>query len=190
MPAQSFEDFKALLQRAKAGDEEAAVELVRTNETVIRNVVRAKLHKAARRLVDSTDVVQMVWGDFFGNIDHWIDFNDPEQLTAYLVGMARRRALKVNRDLLDREKRDLRRQASLKEVPDPTSPVGSPLHAVMSQDSWEHFLQDREPHEREFLNLLRDGCTLREIADLLGVCDRTARRILAAMREILPTLEV
>jgi hypothetical protein len=135
MTVQSDEAFMDLFRRVKLGDEEAAAELVRSNEHILRTVVRHRLHRAARLLVDSTDVVQMVWGDFFGNVSHWVALDDPKQLTALLVWMTRKRTLKVNRDLLDREKRDLRRQQSLDKVLDPESRVRSPLHAAMSRDS-------------------------------------------------------
>jgi RNA polymerase sigma-70 factor (ECF subfamily) len=57
--------FEDLLQRVRAGEEEAAAEFVRVYEPHVRRVVRARLRIARlRRVADSSDFCQAVMGSF------------------------------------------------------------------------------------------------------------------------------
>jgi RNA polymerase sigma factor (sigma-70 family) len=57
--------FQELLERVRAGDEEAAAEFVRVYEPHVRRVVRARLRLSRlRRLADSSDFCQAVMGSF------------------------------------------------------------------------------------------------------------------------------
>src|SRR5207245_7587588 len=58
--------FRDLIRRVRAGEEQAAVELLRRYEPAIRRTVRARLrHSQLRRLLDSMDLSQAVLGSFF-----------------------------------------------------------------------------------------------------------------------------
>ncbi len=58
--------FHDLIRRVRAGDQQAAEELVARYEPAIRRTVRARLRDAQlRRLLDSTDICQSVLGSFF-----------------------------------------------------------------------------------------------------------------------------
>src|ERR1700722_15375085 len=58
--------FVELIQRVRAGDQEAASELVRRFEPAIRRAVRVRLvDDRLRRTFDSMDVCQSVLGSFF-----------------------------------------------------------------------------------------------------------------------------
>src|SRR4051812_8338743 len=83
-----FADFVA---RIRAGDEQAAVELVRQYEPLIRREIRMNLRDARlNRVFDSMDVCQSVLASFFVHTaggDY--DLDDPRQLLSLLVSMAR-----------------------------------------------------------------------------------------------------
>src|SRR5262245_15489321 len=58
--------FTALIRRVRAGDQEAAAELVRTYEPAVRRAVRVRLKDdRLRRVLDSMDICQSVLGSFF-----------------------------------------------------------------------------------------------------------------------------
>src|SRR6516162_1834884 len=58
--------FRELMARVRAGDPHAALQLVRDYEWAIRLQVRVRLTQPdLRRLLDSLDVVQLVWASFF-----------------------------------------------------------------------------------------------------------------------------
>lgn len=106
------EEFQILLERIRAGDGDAARELVRQYEPEIRRMVRVRLTDARlRRVLDSMDIVQSVLGNFFARVAMGqFQFDQPEEVLHLLVKMARN---KLN-DQVRRQharRRDLRREA-------------------------------------------------------------------------------
>ena len=58
--------FRDLIDRVRAGDHQAAEDLVRRFEPTIRMAIRVQLdHSGLRRLLDSTDICQSVLANFF-----------------------------------------------------------------------------------------------------------------------------
>ncbi|MHC5541375.1 ECF-type sigma factor, partial [Singulisphaera rosea] len=84
-------NFTELLARVRAGDGQAAGELVRKYEPVIRVTIRAKLQDARlRRVVDSMDLCQSVMANFFSRAAFGeFDLEAPDQLVGLLVTMAK-----------------------------------------------------------------------------------------------------
>src|SRR5947207_3700306 len=82
----SFTDF---ICRIRAGDDQAAAELVRQYEPVIRREVRMRLHDPRLyRLFDSMDICQSVLASFFVRAaTGQYDLSQPEHLLKLLVGM-------------------------------------------------------------------------------------------------------
>jgi RNA polymerase sigma-70 factor (ECF subfamily) len=83
--------FPDLLRRVRAGDPQAAAELVRSHEPVLRRFVRSQMwHRQLRRTLDSIDVCQSVFGNFFQAVRLGrYDLQTPEDLCKLLVVMAR-----------------------------------------------------------------------------------------------------
>ena len=81
------EDFVEAIRRIRAGDEQAATELVRRYEPLIRREVRLHLEdQRLLRLFDSMDVVQSVLASFFiRTAAGEYDLESPEQLAGLLV---------------------------------------------------------------------------------------------------------
>jgi RNA polymerase sigma factor (sigma-70 family) len=101
---------RELLDRIRAGDGAAAADLVRRYEPEIRRAIRVKLtDPRLRRLLDSLDVCQSVLGNFFVRVAAGqFDLDNPQQLLALLVTMARNKVLDhARRQQADR--RDQRR---------------------------------------------------------------------------------
>src|SRR4051812_3091503 len=88
MSADGFADF---LARVRAGDEQAASELVRQYEPLIRREIRLRLtDPTVTRVHDDEDVCQSVLASFFvrATLGQY-DLNDPNQLRLLLLSMAR-----------------------------------------------------------------------------------------------------
>jgi RNA polymerase sigma-70 factor (ECF subfamily) len=83
--------FLELIRRVRAGDQSAAVEVVRRYEPAIRRVVRLQLRDPRlRRILDSMDVCQSVLASFFLRAaTGQYDLNQPAQLLRLLAVMAR-----------------------------------------------------------------------------------------------------
>jgi RNA polymerase sigma-70 factor (ECF subfamily) len=104
-------NFRELLRRIRAGDADAAAQLVREYEQEIRRVARFRLtDPRIRCTVESMDVCQSVLGNFFIRVAAGqFDLESPEQLLRLLLRMASNKALeKIRNEMADR--RDARRR--------------------------------------------------------------------------------
>src|SRR5439155_3062491 len=102
--------FTSFVQRLRAGDEQAAVELVRQYEPLIRREVRMHLDdQHLCRLFDSLDISQSVLLSFFvRSAAGQYDLDRPEQLLNLLVAMTRNKLASAAR-YEHRQRRDQRR---------------------------------------------------------------------------------
>src|SRR5438132_7188286 len=106
------ETFTDFLRRIRAGDEQAAEELVRQYEPLIRREVRLHLEdRRLSRLFDSMDVCQSVLASFFVRVaSGQYDLERPEQLLKLLMAMARNKlasqARRQHRKLRDQRRID------------------------------------------------------------------------------------
>lgn len=95
----SDEEFLELLQRTRLGDQEAAKRLVQEYEPEIRRAARLRLtDPKLRRLVDSIDICQSVFGRFFqGALEGAFNLENPQQLLVLLTTMTRNRVIDEHR---------------------------------------------------------------------------------------------
>src|SRR6516165_10855183 len=91
--------FQAPLRRLRAGEAEAAAELVRQYESIIRCQARLFLtDPRLARLVDHTDICQMVLASFFIRAaSGQYDLQRPEDLIGLLVRMTRNKIASLAR---------------------------------------------------------------------------------------------
>jgi RNA polymerase sigma-70 factor (ECF subfamily) len=136
------DNFVDLLARVRAGDEQAASDLVRIHEPQIRRVVRVRLTSASlRRQMDSMDVCQSVLGEFFVRAaTGQFDLQSPIELVQLLAKMAKNKVIDHTR----RQKaarRDVRRLET----------IGSDDAAFVGQDP----TPSRVVSGREMLEMVR-----------------------------------
>src|SRR5262245_284793 len=107
----TFADF---IKRIRAGDADAAEELVRRYEPAVRLEVSRRLgDRRLRRLFDSMDVCQSVLASFFLRAAAGqYELGQPTQLIRLLVAMARNKVAHQVRDQR-RARRDYRRAEAL-----------------------------------------------------------------------------
>src|SRR5438046_1624402 len=86
--------FHDLIQRVRAGDQQAAAELVRRYEPAIRRAVRIRIvDRRLQALFDSMDICQSLLGSFFVRVALGeYEVENAEQLLKLLVRMARNKA--------------------------------------------------------------------------------------------------
>jgi RNA polymerase sigma factor (sigma-70 family) len=87
--------FCDLIRRARAGNSDAAGELVRLYEPEIRRYIRVRLtDPQLRRAVDSADIFQSVLANFFVRlVGGQFDLHEPAQLVKLLAVMAKHRII-------------------------------------------------------------------------------------------------
>jgi DNA-directed RNA polymerase specialized sigma24 family protein len=151
--------FVDLIRRVRAGDEAASAELVRTYEPAIRVAVRTRLtDPRLRRLLDSMDICQSVFGNFFARAASGeFELNRPEQLVGLLTAMARNRV--VNHALRQQAaRRDQRRNGGANsgdmELVDPSP---DPCTEVDGRDLMEAVRQRLSPDEHQIAESWASG---------------------------------
>ena len=107
------EQMADLMARIRAGDQEAAAQLVRQYEPLIRRMVRLRLEdQNLGRVFDSMDVCQSVLGSFFVRVGVGeYDLREPGQLVNLLIAMTKNKVAGAARREY-RQKRDRRRQVA------------------------------------------------------------------------------
>src|SRR5262249_26492434 len=107
MSEQNIADF---VKRMRAGDQEAAAELVRRYEPVVRREIRLRLtDRGLCRALDSMDICQSVMASFFVHAACGrYELDEPGQMIKLLVHMARNKLVSASRKQRGR-RRDARR---------------------------------------------------------------------------------
>jgi RNA polymerase sigma-70 factor (ECF subfamily) len=162
----------SLITRVRAGDAQAAAELVRRYEPVIRSRIRIWLRmqdRRLRRVFDSMDVCQSVLASFFVRAAAGqYDLEQPEQVVGLLVRMAQHKlAHQVSKQQAQR--RDVRRigGADLHDV-DVAAPGSSPSEIVAGQELLQEFRKRLSDEERRLADLKAQGSDWAAIAAELG----------------------
>jgi RNA polymerase sigma-70 factor (ECF subfamily) len=174
----TFADF---VRRIRAGDEQAAAELVRQYEPLIRREVRLQLEdRRLCRLFDSMDVCQSVLASFFvRTAAGQYDLERPEQLLRLLVTMARNKLASAARGA-HRRRRDSRRAAgSPEELEQVADDSPSPSDQVAGKELLDRLRQGLSDEERQLADLRGQGLAWGDIADRLGGTAQARRMQLA-----------
>jgi RNA polymerase sigma-70 factor (ECF subfamily) len=172
--------FAELMQRVRAGDEEAAAVLVRRYEPSIRRAVRIRLSDARLgRVLDSMDICQSVLASFFVRAAlGQYELNAPEQLLQLLATMARHKlADQVDRERAER--RDNRRLAARGDVQQALSRGSGPGEQAAARELLQELLRRLSPEERRLAELRQQGLEWSEIAGQLGEGPEALRKRLA-----------
>jgi RNA polymerase sigma-70 factor (ECF subfamily) len=172
-----FADF---MRRIRAGDEQAAAELVRQYEGLIRREVRLHLEDSRlASLFDSLDVCQSVLGSFFLRAAAGqYDLEHPDQLVRLLVRMARNKLASAARGQ-HRQRRDQRRQGGADELADLADPHPGPAETACGRELLQRFREGLSEEERLLVDLRGEGQGWAEIAASLGGTAQARRMQLA-----------
>jgi RNA polymerase sigma-70 factor (ECF subfamily) len=163
--------FTNFVRRIRAGDEQAAAELVRQYEPLIRREVRLHLEDPQlQRPFDSLDICQSVLASFFlRTAAGQYDLERPEQLVKLLVSMTRNKLASAARRHR-RLRRDNRRLAG-----DPSGALAgvadagpSPSEQVAGRELLQRFRQCLSDEERQLAELRGEGLAWADIAARLG----------------------
>jgi len=162
--------FAQFIGRIRAGDEQAAGELVKRFEPVIRMEVRMGMRDPSlNRLFDSMDICQSVLGSFFVRAaSGQYDLDKPEHLVQLLVQMARNKLASQARQYY-RERRDIRRLSEERGGKLDTIADGpSPSQVVSGRELLEKFREQLTEEERRLVNWRSQGRSWTEIAAEIG----------------------
>src|SRR3954447_20748794 len=113
-PREDGGELRGFIARIRAGDEDAARELLTRYESKVRLVVRRQLPRLLRSRFDSIDFLQSVWGSFFRRIKAGPnDLAEEENLIAFLAWAARNKVIDEYRHAAS-QKQDIHRESPLR----------------------------------------------------------------------------
>jgi RNA polymerase sigma factor (sigma-70 family) len=181
-------DFRELLEQVQSGSQDATCELVDRYAPHVIRAVRRKLSKAIRSQFDSLDFAQAVWGSFFAAPERLANFQRPDELVRYLAALAHNKVIDEIRRRLETEKYNVNRERSLNDSTRCLSAQlaasqPSPSQVAIADELWSRLLHGRPEHHQQILNLRREGNTHQQIADRLGLNERTVRRVIRSLVE-------
>lgn len=179
-------EFTALMERVRNGSEEAVQELLDAYGSHIIRAVRRRLNRQMRTHFDSQDFAQAVWASFFRNRETLGRFQRPDELAAFLGSVAGNKVIDEIRRCYEAKKRDMNRDRSLestviKSGQMPVSKTPSPSQFAVAKDELDHLVKDQPAEYRQVVELRASGATFREIAEEMGINEKTARRILGRL---------
>ncbi len=174
----SEEPLAVLLEKLCSGDTQAAEEVFRAYEPILRSVVRRQLGSDVQAGFDSIDVVQSVWVDLLEGFRsaRW-SFVDAEHLRAFLIKATRNRFLDKTRRHQNVRKYEELAKANQLEGCGPF-PLPRPSEVAQAEELWDQLLARCSPGHREILRLKREGLSAAEIASRIGKNEDHIRRIL------------
>ncbi len=173
--------FPELIRRVRVGDADAAAELVRRYEPLIRREVRLRLEDTRlNRLFDSDDVCQSVLASFFvRTAAGQFDLERPDQLIRLLLQMARNKVASAAR-AQSRQRRDHRRASGGDEALEWTADgTPTPSRVVSGRELLEQFRTRLGPEERQIADLRAEGLQWSEVAEKMGGSPQARRMQLA-----------
>jgi RNA polymerase sigma-70 factor (ECF subfamily) len=170
-----MDPLQTLLEKLTQGDTDAAGEVFRAYEPILRMVVRRQLSDRLRAKFESMDIVQSIWVDFLRGFRNagW-RFESPTHLKAFLIKMTRNRFV----DRLRQHRHALEHQFALSDASTSQTPEPSASERVQADDLWQRMLELCPPAHHELLRLKRQGLPLAEIAARTGLHESSVRRIL------------
>ena len=195
MPKLDPKQFEDLIGRVREGDQTAAADLVRIYEPEIRREIRLRLTDSGmRRTLDSTDICQSIFANFFVRATvGQFEFDRPEALLRLLSQMAKNK-------LIDRHRRETVRQPKGEArlvygeiVDDLKSPHenGSPSQDLQAKELLAAVEAKMTEGERRMSRMRREGLPWNEIANQLGEsADALRKRLSRAVDRILAELKI
>ena len=175
--------FQDLLQRARECCDESARELVERYGPHILRVVRRRLNKRLRSKFDSVDFVQAVWASFFALPMEKYQFDRPEQLVEFLMGLARNKVVDAVRQRLATQKYNIERElpihdSAVNEQLDLAARGPTASQVAIAKEEWERLQDVERTRDERILDSLGTVLNLQEIAREIGVSEKTVRRVL------------
>ena len=181
-------EIQQLIERARGGDQQAARELVARFEPHVRRIVRTRLPDRLRSRFDSMDFVQSVWGDVFGKLTRGeVEFTSPERFAQFLAVVARSKVIDEVRRNLGTQKKNMELEVPVDGDEERGPQLGAadptPSRVAAAREEFEVLLRRRKEVHRQVLMLRAQGYTFVEIAEQLGLDERTARRVVSSAQQ-------
>jgi len=170
----SAEKFNQLMARVRDGDKGAASDLINSYEPEIRREIRLRLtNPKLRRVVDTMDISQSVFGNFFVRAAYGqFELSSPAQLMALLLKMA-------NNKVIDRHRREVVRKTYDHEEQKEEAvarKTSTASEIVSGKELLNEFRNRLGENEQKIANMRKNGMPWDAIASELGESAEALRK--------------
>jgi RNA polymerase sigma-70 factor (ECF subfamily) len=181
-------EFQTLIAEVRGGSQDAAWRLIELYGPHIQRAVRRNLHASMRSKFDSLDFVQAVWASFFTEREKAAQFNDPDDLMAFLAAMARNKVVDEFRRRVITHKYGGRREHTVYEAVEAAPRrqphyLDTPSQIAVARERWNQMLASQPDHYRQIVAMRYQGDTCEQIAAKLGMHERSVRKVLDKLFE-------
>lgn len=180
----SGNEFERLMERVRTGDPEVGKELFERYGKAIQMVVRYRLDHRLRSQFDSLDFAQDAWASFFRIPADNYTFQTPEELMAFLSRVVRHKMIDAYRKHCRRSQEGERKfvkSVSYEEEQPARQPTASQVAIV--EEEWRRMLKDKPEEMQRALEMVREGYSLRETAQTLGLTVKSIQRLIKRLNE-------
>lgn len=179
--------FLELTNRLKDGSDSAFEEILQRFGPYVMRSVRRNLDRRLRSRFDSQDFAQAVWMTVHEHRDRLAECQSPDSLMALLVTIAQRKVRYEFRRHLQAEKQNINKERSMQNdsfvLPLPDHSAEHPSQVIIAKEQWDLMMTDEPAKYREIMELRCTGLTLDEIAEKVGVNERTVRRVIRKLAD-------
>ncbi len=186
--SQERDDFVALLELARQGDQQAMERLTRQYEPKVRLVARVLLGPSLRPYLDSIDLVQSVHHTvLLGLRQQKFTFDSPDNLIALALTLLRRKVARKWRHL-QRQKRIQGHSESVDYADLFASlacPQADPSRLAQLNDQLRQVFQQMSEVDRRIMELRIEGFTSAEIAEQMELSSANIRVRVTRLRQYL-----
>jgi RNA polymerase sigma factor (sigma-70 family) len=193
--SQPQREFERLILDLAAGSEQAAWRIAEIYTPHILRVVRSSLPDVVRRRMDSIDFAQIIWASILQRRSYLSAVKSPDHLIALLSTIARRKVTDAFRHNTY-QVRDVRRESKLDtgDLEYQAARGGSEKHSIRDRnltpsqvvglhEKWTRVVNSLSQRDRTIVRLRIQGCKFPEIAEKVGVCESTAKRVMDRVLE-------
>lgn len=177
-------EFAKLIEEIQAGSQDAVQTLVDEYGSYLFRAIRRRLNRQIRSQYDSQDFAQAVWASFFRHRDTITRFRQPGELAAYLGTMAGNKVIDEIRRKFETEKHNINRERRLESDRgehrrELDARIPTPSQFAVANEQFDRLTSNQPPHYRRIIELRAEGATFNEIAEQLGINEKTARRVIS-----------
>jgi RNA polymerase sigma factor (sigma-70 family) len=184
--------FSELIERVKSGNEQAASQLVKKFQPVIRRELRFRLRDSRARFeLESMDISQSVLSNFFVRVAaRQYDLKEQGDLVKLLVTMTRNKVAE-NLRARHRQRRDSRRTVQGVEGMALATADPTPSRVLAGKEMLQLVRQNLSGEERRLVDLRCQGLSWEEIANSLGgSADARRKQMARAIDEVVHKLRL
>ncbi|MEO1998333.1 MAG: sigma-70 family RNA polymerase sigma factor [Planctomycetaceae bacterium] len=180
--------FQSLILQVQSGDQDAARQVYDQYGRQIQIAVRRRMGTGLRKRFDSEDFAQAVWVSIFGNLGQISKLKTPAEFVGYLVRTATYKVIDESRKQTQTLRRDMSRERSIDaicaDLLHNDEPSASQI--ALAHEQWERILQGI-PQKYHAVATMRvqQGLPIRQIASRSGYNERTVRRILQRVGDLI-----